>query len=394
MTTLEILAWTSAIAPLLPLGLGVYNRLTWARPQSWPAFDAHKGQVSVLVPARNEGRNIRACVSSALAQGDCIREVLVYSDESTDDTESIVRELEATDPRVRLIVGSPLPPGWIGKPHACQVLGVQARAPWLLFLDADVRLATGGGLGLLREAVERGSPVQGDRRLIVLSAVPKQHGGTWALDLLQPLLHLTYTSWLPLSWANRRRSPRFLAACGQLLLVSRAAFDRVGGFRAVRGAVVDDLEFCRHGRRAGSSVTFVDGHDLAVCRMYQDTRSFWGGFAKNLFLGLGSEQNLLLALALHVACFLLPYGLGLWWLGSTLVGERPPSSVLLLASLGVLANLMHRTILAARHGQRWWSVALHPVAVVLLVLLALDSWRRGRLTGVQWAGRSYRGSLA
>ena len=48
-----------------------------------------------------------------------------------------------TDPRVRLVSAGPLPPDWLGKPHACAV-GVAEAQPGadgvLVFVDADVRL--------------------------------------------------------------------------------------------------------------------------------------------------------------------------------------------------------------------------------------------------------------
>src|SRR6266542_1166813 len=49
--------------------------------------------ISVCVPARNEERNIRACVESILAQDYPNFEVIVLEDRSTDGTPEILREL-------------------------------------------------------------------------------------------------------------------------------------------------------------------------------------------------------------------------------------------------------------------------------------------------------------
>jgi hypothetical protein len=389
LTTSSSLGLIAALAPLLPLAIGLYNRLTWPRPTPSTGGPAI-ASVSVLVPARNEAGNIRSCLEAVLAQGDAVREVLVYSDESADETEAIVRSIARVDQRVRLLVGTGLPQGWVGKPHACHELGRQAEAPWLLFLDADVRLAKGAVAGLMAGAKGGQPSVDAD----VVSLVPRQTGGDGWLDLLQPLLLLTYVSWLPLAWANRSTSPRFLAGCGQVLLVSKSAFGALGGFAAVRAAVVDDLEFCRRARQRGARVVFLDGHELATCQMYDGLGSFWRGFAKNVFLGLGSELNLAVALGLHATCFVLPYVLLAYSLLSSLWGEAQPSEVPMLAASGVIANLIHRTVLARRHCQRAWSVVVHPLAVLVLMVLALDSWRRVRLVGVEWSGRRYQGGAA
>src|SRR5512138_1654906 len=49
--------------------------------------------ISVCVPARNEERNIRACVEAILAQDYPNFEVIVLEDRSTDATAEILRDL-------------------------------------------------------------------------------------------------------------------------------------------------------------------------------------------------------------------------------------------------------------------------------------------------------------
>src|SRR6266487_4788010 len=86
--------------------------------------------ISVCVPARNEERNIRACVESLFAQDYPNFEVIVLDDRSTDATHEILRQfiLESASslskprqmqeqvPALQIISGSDLPVGWAGKP--------------------------------------------------------------------------------------------------------------------------------------------------------------------------------------------------------------------------------------------------------------------------------------
>src|SRR5512138_368197 len=78
--------------------------------------------ISVCVPARNEERNIRACVESILAQDYPNFEVIVLDDRSTDRTSEILsnlaKALNLCKVPYRVINGSDLPKGWAGKPHA------------------------------------------------------------------------------------------------------------------------------------------------------------------------------------------------------------------------------------------------------------------------------------
>jgi hypothetical protein len=48
------------------------------------------------------------------------------------------------DPRGKVLTGALLPPGWLGKPHACAQLADVASSDVLVFVDADVEMAPDG----------------------------------------------------------------------------------------------------------------------------------------------------------------------------------------------------------------------------------------------------------
>ena len=75
--------------------------------------------VSVVVPARNERRNIERCVSSILATNYPSLEVIVVDDHSTDGTGDIARRIATRDTRLRVVDAPPLPSDWFGKQWAC-----------------------------------------------------------------------------------------------------------------------------------------------------------------------------------------------------------------------------------------------------------------------------------
>ena len=68
-----------------------------------PTSPADAPLVSVIIPARNERRNIERCVRSVLSTDYPRSEVIVVDDHSTDGTGEIVRELAARDERLRVI---------------------------------------------------------------------------------------------------------------------------------------------------------------------------------------------------------------------------------------------------------------------------------------------------
>src|SRR5512133_404291 len=95
--------------------------------------------VSMLVPARNEALNIEPCVRSLLAQDYPGFELIVLDDQSTDGTRSILEKIQKENPGLRILIGSSLPIGWLGKHWACHQLTIAARGEFLLFTDADTR---------------------------------------------------------------------------------------------------------------------------------------------------------------------------------------------------------------------------------------------------------------
>ena len=327
----------AAAAALVPLGITGINLLTW-RPV---AATAPAGRVSALVPARDEAANIVACITSLLAG------------------------IAAREPRLRVISGLPLPPGWVGKPHACAQLAATATGDVLVFVDADVTFRP-GGLGRVAAAL---------RCAGVVSALPEQRTGSTFEALVIAQLHLVYGSWLPLALVRRVSDPRVLAANGQVLAFTHEAYQRSGGFSGVRADVVDDVALCRNAKRAGVTVDFVDGSPIASCRMYRSDRAAWAGFSKNLYEGIGGTPLALLGvIALHVACFWLAWVVAPWapW-----------------ALVGVAANLAQRALLARRFGNPAWTVLAHPLGVGLLLAIAVNSWRWTRAGRIHWSGRSY-----
>ncbi|MEZ4458462.1 MAG: glycosyltransferase family 2 protein [bacterium] len=356
--------------PSVALGINVLNALAWPRVSD----SDYAARVSVLIPARNEERGIERAVRSVFESGTDVLEVIVYDDGSTDQTPDILQRLQTEYPKLRVEKGIGLPDGWVGKPHACHRLASFASGDLLLFLDADVEVLPGGlkhVLGLFA-----------DKRADLVTAVPRQVTGSFFERLVLPVLHLTYASWLPMPMVWLSSDPRFLAANGQVLAVKRSTYDEVGGFEAVRAEVVDDMAFCTRVKRANRRVVFADGHHIARCRMYTNAKGVWEGFSKNLYEGIGGSWIALLGvLGLYTTTFILPY--------AALIASIWLPQLATAAGVAVAINLAIRLLLAVRHKQPLEGVLLHPVSVVALLAIAMNSWWWNRRGAIHWSGRVY-----
>jgi chlorobactene glucosyltransferase len=367
-----LLPWLMVAPSLVMLAVVLFNLAAWPRGR---ADGRLPGRVSVLIPARNEEEVIEACVLAALASTRPPDEVIVCDDGSTDATLRILARLVSGYARVRVIQSGPLPAGWVGKPHACHRLAEAARGDVLVYVDADTLLTP--------EGLARLGSVFASHRADVVTAGTRQEVGSFAERLVVPLLQLTYLAWLPLPLVWRSRDPRMLVANGQLMAVRRPAYDALGGWQVARSEVVDDMAFCRAAKSAGLRVVFADGFHMASSRMYRGFREVWEGFSKNLYEGIGGRAaGLAVVIALHAWVFLASYGVlvaaalgapGLWAPGAA----------------GVGANLLARAAMVLRLRQPAEGILLHPLSILALLGIAVNSLRWSRGNRIRWRGRVY-----
>ena len=90
-------------------------------------------QISILVPAFNAEKFISETISSILKQDFTDFELIIINDKSTDQTKKIVKNLQSTDSRIKLL-NLPKNKGRAGALNA----GIKkAKGKYLAFLDAD-----------------------------------------------------------------------------------------------------------------------------------------------------------------------------------------------------------------------------------------------------------------
>lgn len=368
------LACLALALALLPAALAGINLGALRRPLPDPGTCP---RVSILIPARNEASIIAGTVRAALASVGVDLEICVGDDHSTDETAAIVRALAAADARVRLVAIPPLLEGWTGKNHACAHLVEAARGNFLLFVDADVTLAPEAAAALAAHATCAGAAL--------VSGVPCQRIGSLGEALTVPMIGFLLAGYLPVPMMRASLRPSLGAACGQLVLVDRAAYEAVGGHGAIRARIHDGVFLPRLLRAAGYRTDLVAGRDLATCRMYVNFDQAWAGFSKNAHEGMATARALplwtLLLFGGHVMPVLL-LGLGLLGFGSVV------ASGLSAAAFGL--SLATRAVITRAGGEPVWTIPLHPLAVLVALAIQWNVLLRPRRSGAAlWKGRSY-----
>jgi hypothetical protein len=339
--------------------------------------------VSIVIPARNEARNIAPCVESALASSYPRLEVIVVDDHSTDDTGAIAASLTARDARLRVIVPPPLPPDWFGKQWACATGAATARGSILGFLDADTRQAP--------DLVTRVVNAMSSRRADLLSVAGTQEMGSFWERLVQPqVFGILLQRYGSTEHVNRSRFASAKIANGQCLWVRRDAYDVGGGHGAVRHKVAEDLAMAQHWFRAGRTVSLVLGLDQLTTRMYTSLRELVEGWGKNVFAG-GRDAMPFGALGRVIFPLLLV---------SPSLFQLVPPIVLVLGLMGVVGSAaLTWAAIATGANLVWWTLVylwlrvspvyalLHPLGAAMLLYITMRATVRG--SRVRWKERDY-----
>ena len=305
----------------------------------------------ILVPLRNEERNVRSLMQSLLSQGG---NILVLNDQSSDGT---TKELEHFENEIQIFNGKDLPKGWLGKNFACHQLAIQSKAKYLVFIDADVRLKKGAISNSIEFLEKNGWDF--------ISPYPRQKTSSLLQFLIQPLLQWSWFATIPFAFAYKRPNRSMAVANGQFFIIRRDAYLQSGGHKSIKGEVLDDIELARalisHGFKGGP----VDGSQIADCHMYQSDQDLISGYTKSLWRAFGSPLGSLIAIAFIFATLLPFYFL----------------------TAGAIFVLLSRFVVSLKVKSNPLSSILHPFSMAILILLIGASHSKHRFGRLSWRGR-------
>jgi chlorobactene glucosyltransferase len=358
-----LMGWVMAFVFTL-LNLSRVERLSVRMPRELPL-------VSIIIPARDEEREIERTLSALRSQTYPAIEIIVIDDRSTDSTPLILARAAAEDPRITVISSVEEPPaGWLGKPWALHRGSLAARGELLLFVDADVHYKPDAVAAAVAEIEER------DAALLTLLPTVEMRG-FWEHVLMPNLAFFIYTV-IPLWRTNRSSSARLAVGGGTGNLVRRADYEAVGGHETLKDAVVDDVALARLMRKRGRRARVVRAEDFVSVRMYHGLGEILGGFTKNAFAVFGRSYVVLTAVVLLSILFhILPWGYAL-------TGDALAIAIVILAAVT-------RAILFRDLRYRLDNALLaHPLMIGMWCLILIRSaWITGVRRELAWRGRVY-----
>jgi 4,4'-diaponeurosporenoate glycosyltransferase len=226
--------------------------------------------VSIIIPARNEEKNLSHLLDSLKGQLASESEIIVVDDHSEDTT-----ALVAGDFKVDVIASSELPQGWVGKTWACWQGALKAKQPILVFLDADTFFEPGGLSRLLAVFSEKGS---------FLSLQPFHL-------MKRPYEQLSaYFNIIAMAGSNAftflgsRIKP--LGGFGPCMVCRKEDYFKIGGHQKVAAEIIENIILGKEFRKIGLEIRCLGGKGILNFRMYpQGFKSMANGFIKSFAVG-------------------------------------------------------------------------------------------------------------
>lgn len=330
--------------------------------------------ISILVPMRNEARNVGNCITMLKNLSYENLEIIIYEDQSTDHTYPLLQQEIGEDARFQVIRGVPLKEGWIGKVHACSQLRQHAHGQYLAFIDADVTLHT----HTLTNALARAKQYNAS----LVTGFPKFHYVNWLDQLLIPMMHFIVYFHLPIALANFTTIPSTSAANGAFMFFKATSYDQVGGHEAVKSSLVEDIHIAQRLKRHGFRVLLTNITDYVQCQMYETSKETWEGFTKNIFVGIGRSIPIAIGLTIFYTLFyIMPF---IFVFYGITIGQ-------LLFMLPYAITVVHRMICdLTSKTPFYYSLAIPASAMVLVCILWRSIFLSKTGEAYTWKGRSYK----
>ena len=321
-------------------------------------------KVSVLIPARNEEKNLPKLLAAIATQTFQPHQVIVIDDQSTDSTAAI-----AHSTGVQVIQTQVLPPGWTGKNWALQTGYEIASGEILIFLDADTEPQP--------EFLNR--LVANVQHLGGLVSVQPYHRTERPYELLAILFNLV-------GLMAVRLGPNGGVAFGPAMATTRQDYERVGGHHAVSGYVVEDWFIAHLYEKEGLPASAYLGDDQLSYRMYPGGISdLIVGFNKNFATAAGQVSWIKM---LGVVLWLSGLFWAAWCLPATLLNWPVAGNPSLLHSAVIyIAFMTQLAFIVRKVGSFGWISTVFPIPVIFFIgvfLWAILNLERGE---IEWKER-------
>jgi len=296
-------------------------------------------KISILIPARNEEKNIERILNSIKNLDYENYEVLIYDDLSEDKTYEIAKSFESE--KIRVIKGFDKPKDWVGKNFALYNLVKFSSGEILLFLDADIEIKDNEILKKISENINDN----------VITGFGKFQGyGKFILSIVPYIFSI-----IPIN----------LGLNGQFWAIKKDTYLKYNPHLLFKNEILEDVKIGNYLKMKGINVKFYDLKDIFEVRMYNNFNELIDGLTKNSYRMFGKILTPF-ALIFYILFFILPF-LKFWKIS------------ILIIFVKFLSDL--------KFGFSIKETILTPIGFIIFGMIILRSWLFSISNRIYWKGR-------
>ncbi len=348
----------------------VFSNIFW----KYSSFENIKNKnLSILIPARNEEKNIKNCIDSIINTNKNFNEIIIYDDHSTDSTRKEIEKLIKINNKIKIAQTKELEKGWTGKSFACYELAKQSSSEWIIYIDADTTV-----LEDLSQLIDYAK----ENRLSMVSAWPKIEMKSFSEKIFMPLLNFIVFTTCPMFIAKKRKSDNLGLAHGACILFRKETYKKLGGHKLVRNDLFEDTRLARIFRLKGENTYCVNGSKIISVKMYDSFSSIWNGFKKNYYPSFSKDISFFLFQFIFIiSYFVAP----LVYFSSIFLNSNKELAIFLLCF-----NFVPIIIINLKFKYNLLSIFTHPFGILAMFFLGIDSWKNMKYgKGLFWKDRIY-----
>ena len=261
------------------------------------------GNLSIIIPARNEEKSIGIVISSVIKQTYKNFNIILINDHSSDGT---VEEMKKVTKKYKfnsyeIINSKPLPNGWTGKTWALNQGIITAlknkKNKYLMFLDADI---------IIKNDVVENLYVQINKEnLQMVSIMAKLHCSTFWEKLLIPSFIFFFQKLFPFNKVNNKNSS-IAAGAGGCIICKSSVFRENKIMDKIKSYIIDDCNLAKQIKKIGTIWLGISSKVLSV-RVYSDLEEIWRMVSRCAFEQLNNSYIYLLVsslgmLTIYIIC--------------------------------------------------------------------------------------------
>ncbi len=337
-------------------------------------------KVSIIMPARNEEKNITEALTSVSNQRYPDYEIMVVDDASNDSTPKILRGIANKDPRINVVTITDRPKGWTGKNWACHLGYKEAVGDILLFTDADIEVSD----TVLQDSVA----YMVTKKLDALTLIPRVVTSGLVPKFVQPTLGVIMSVFFSPLAVNDPKS-KLGYFWGSFFLISRKAYEMIGGHEAVKGEIVEDRALGQRTKESNLRMQMIDGSKEFSAVWARSTVSMWRNLERIMYPSMRNNPRSKVIYISGTSILLLPPLLVFMVFviqgeGSSILNVSLSLTSTLLMFLTSAYQAKHRLGLGYRFGLGV------PLALIVILSNLLVSALRRRDSQITWKERVYR----